>query len=253
MSDNDQVKAEGGTVSMGKLKFGFSKVIKKPNLLNANGSKPSKVEMIESIEGSSINVIGGSTADESNKMLVIPMLVDLKKTTLKRMLEQRQLATAKKVKVEDVKPEVEIKAEPVEETLDQQAARELIEDLQNKIIKEEVKVLEVPINPDELPLEGAEESTMDDYERVPINDFGKAMLRGMGWKDEDNKDKKEIAEPVRRPHGMGLGAEKAIKKQPLLVAPSQSETLEIRRKACVKILAGKHKNFYGTVSKLSPY
>ena len=29
----------------------------------------------------------------------------------------------------------------------------------------------------------AEVSTMDDYENVPIEQFGMAMLRGMGWKE----------------------------------------------------------------------
>lgn len=26
--------------------------------------------------------------------------------------------------------------------------------------------------------------TMEDYERIPVEDFGTAMLKGMGWKDE---------------------------------------------------------------------
>lgn len=27
------------------------------------------------------------------------------------------------------------------------------------------------------------QSTFEDYESIPVEDFGKAMLRGMGWKD----------------------------------------------------------------------
>jgi len=30
-----------------------------------------------------------------------------------------------------------------------------------------------------------DECTLEDYERVPIEDFGAAMLRGMGWKEKD--------------------------------------------------------------------
>lgn len=45
------------------------------------------------------------------------------------------------------------------------------------------KVLELPIKKDEVILEGKEESTLDDYESVPISDYGMAMLRGMGWKE----------------------------------------------------------------------
>lgn len=154
-----------------------------------------------------------------------------------------------KKEIDDIKKEVgEIKIENgIEETLEQRAAREIIEDLQNRETKSTAKVLELPIHPDELPLDGAIESTTDDYDRVPIADFGKAMLRGMGWKDEDEKEK-IFDVPVVRPKGLGLGADKVVKKQPLLIAPGHNETLEIKRNACIKILAGKHKNLYGTVS-----
>lgn len=33
----------------------------------------------------------------------------------------------------------------------------------------------------EFEVEGKEEPTMDDYESVPITEYGMAMLRGMGW------------------------------------------------------------------------
>lgn len=270
---------------MDKIKFGFSKTIKKPNLVNQIGTtivKSSKIELIEAIEGTSIKITGfvinskkslnlanltsyfrKNPEDEVEKKLVIPMSNDQKTTPLSKLMEDRmKRALHRKMKIEDsngAKSEVEIKQEPMEvvdESLEQQAARELIEDLQKQVDKTETKVFEVPMNPDDLPLEGAKESSMDDYDRVPIGDFGKAMLRGMGWKDEEVKDESKKAElegPVLRPKGMGLGADKVIKKQPLLIAPNQSETLEIKRNACVKILAGKHKNFYGTVSTNSFY
>jgi hypothetical protein len=70
----------------------------------------------------------------------------------------------------------------------------------------------------------------------------------MGWKEEEEKEK-AFDVPTVRPKGLGLGADKVVKKQPLLIAPGQNETLEIKRNANVKILAGKHKNLYGTVSR----
>lgn len=133
------------------------------------------------------------------------------------------------------------------ETLEQRAAREIIEDLTKKDEKAETKIFELPIHPDELPLEGAAESNIDDYERIPIADFGKAMLRGMGWKEEEEKEK-IFDEPAVRPKGLGLGADKVVKKQPLLIPPALHEKLEIKKNACIKILAGKHKNLYGIVS-----
>lgn len=191
------------------------------------------------------------------------MTNDQKTTPLAKLLAEKSLKKRMKfvpndgsedpmeVDVKKEPMEVDIKKEPIDETLEQQAARELIEDLQNKDVKSETKIFELPMNADELPLEGAKESSMDDYDRVPIGDFGKAMLRGMGWKDEEVKDdaKTPMEGPILRPKGMGLGADKVIKKQPLLIAPNQSETLEIKKKACIKILAGKHKSMYGTVSQ----
>lgn len=44
-------------------------------------------------------------------------------------------------------------------------------------------MLEVPKTEDTIILEGKAEPTMDDYENVPIGDYGMAMLRGMGWKE----------------------------------------------------------------------
>jgi len=54
---------------------------------------------------------------------------------------------------------------------------------------------------DELP----EESTGDDYRNVPVEAFGMAMLRGMGWNPNDEKNTK-IHQPKSRPGQLGLGA-----------------------------------------------
>ncbi len=48
----------------------------------------------------------------------------------------------------------------------------------------------------------------DAYINVPIGEFGAAMLRGMGWKNSGNDDKKDKKEQTfnPRPHRLGLGA-----------------------------------------------
>lgn len=38
-------------------------------------------------------------------------------------------------------------------------------------------------NQEKLQLEIDIESTVEDYERIPIEDYGLAMLKGMGWKE----------------------------------------------------------------------
>ncbi|TVY37096.1 Pre-mRNA-splicing factor [Lachnellula occidentalis] len=48
-------------------------------------------------------------------------------------------------------------------------------------------------------------STLEDYERVPIEEFGAALLRGMGWDGETKKDGK-AKDIKRRQNLLGLGA-----------------------------------------------
>lgn len=47
------------------------------------------------------------------------------------------------------------------------------------------KTIPLPGSTDEVepPPQGEKQSTLEDYESVPVNEFGKAMLRGMGWSD----------------------------------------------------------------------
>lgn len=61
-------------------------------------------------------------------------------------------------------------------------------------------------------------STLDDYENVPIESFGTALLRGMGWKNGEpiggiNKAITPIFEPQIRARGLGLGADASLQKQ----------------------------------------
>jgi hypothetical protein len=46
---------------------------------------------------------------------------------------------------------------------------------------------------------------MEDYSSVPIESFGAALLRGMGWNPGSGPNPK-VHEPKRRPAGLGLGA-----------------------------------------------
>jgi len=57
----------------------------------------------------------------------------------------------------------------------------------------------------------AEQSSLDDYESIPVDKYGLAMLRGMGWKPGEGIGgfKKQVIatiDPVVRPKGLGLGA-----------------------------------------------
>lgn len=133
-------------------------------------------------------------------------------------------------------------------TLEQRVVSELIAEARNEGVdnEEDANTLTLPLKKDEPTLDGAKESSLDDYESIPIARFGMAMLRGMGLKDEEIRAK-NAKEPELRPRGMGLGADKLAKPKKLLVAPAANETLEIRKNACVRVLAGKYKDLYGQV------
>ncbi|KAH9825398.1 G-patch domain [Teratosphaeria destructans] len=55
-------------------------------------------------------------------------------------------------------------------------------------------------------------ATLDDYARVPVEQFGAALLRGMGWKDgqgigaQKGKRMEKTKVPERRPALLGIGA-----------------------------------------------
>jgi hypothetical protein len=53
-----------------------------------------------------------------------------------------------------------------------------------------------------------EATTLEEYEEVPVEDFGAAMLRGMGWKGDDKEDEKDKAaiSVKKRTLYLGLGA-----------------------------------------------
>ncbi|GIL62554.1 hypothetical protein Vafri_16641 [Volvox africanus] len=78
---------------------------------------------------------------------------------------------------------------------------------------------------EELP----ESVDVEAYEAMPVEEFGKAMLRGMGWQDGmgvgRNRKKVDAIEYVRRPERLGLGA------QPLALKADTSKPVKMGDKA----------------------
>lgn len=55
------------------------------------------------------------------------------------------------------------------------------------------------------------QASLEEYERMPVEAFGEALMRGMGWKEgrgigRNVKGEVEAKELVRRPDRLGLGA-----------------------------------------------
>ncbi|KAK3835567.1 MAG: DExH-box splicing factor binding site-domain-containing protein [Linnemannia gamsii] len=100
-----------------------------------------------------------------------------------------------------------------EETIEEMAARKILEAAtgesgesarrlillgQENVHQDEVEAFQK--NLEELP----DEASLEDYAKVPVEEFGAALLRGMGWKGDNNGS--EAVEYNRRPALLGLGA-----------------------------------------------
>merc|ERR1712083_219579 len=87
----------------------------------------------------------------------------------------------------------------------------------------------------------AEASSLEDYESVPIEQYGMAMLRGMGWKPGDGiggykKQVVQIFDPQSRPKGLGLGVTRPKSDQ--AVVKDGEEKLVLKRGAFVMLEGG---------------
>lgn len=234
-----------------KISFAFSKVAKKPQLVTKPNVKPDvnedKIELIDCLEGQSIKIAGKQDEISAEAPLVIPLTANT--TPLEKVKQLREEAQSEATTTNDegsIPPNGS-------ETLEERAAREIMANLKaSNEAEDEGNNFTVPLNADEIKLGGAKESTLDDYEDVPITNFGLAMLRGMGWKDEEHKQKQKRLDDdmiVCRPKGLGLGADKAMKQQVKLATNSSNtqDKLVMKRDAFVRIIAGKRKDFYGQV------
>lgn len=78
-----------------------------------------------------------------------------------------------------------------------------------------------------------EEASLDAYEAMPIEEFGMAMLRGMGWSEGGGvgRSKKDVPaqEYVRRPQRLGLGAQPAALAAKDAAAAAAAEAAKPKR------------------------
>ncbi|XP_014210273.1 G-patch domain and KOW motifs-containing protein [Copidosoma floridanum] len=271
-----------------KISFGFSKSVKKPALKNVPPPEQKKVDYIECLDEKLIKIVGGE--NKKDEPLVIPMLGS--KTWHDRIVnkvdadifEPKPGESGDKQTINENMPEVnvKIKKEPNNETLngslskqnnlqpmevteiknesgskeplslEEQAAREIIADLNSDGNNKDKQIFTVPIKQEnEDDLRGKEESTLEDYENIPITAFGEAMLRGMGWQPGKGigKDEKVVAPviPELRPKGMGLGADKRTIQKALQNCKEGKQDLKLVKGSYVKITEGKSSGSYGQV------
>lgn len=260
-----------------KISFGFSKSLKKAPLKSTVVQQSEKIDFIKCLDDQSIKVIGGGEEEKKNNVLVIPMKggktwhdrvlnkVDAdiyepkdKKNTSKRKINikkepidhsenQNGNASVNDTPIDVSKIKQEAENKPL--SLDEMAAQEILLDSTKEPGQNEIKKdFTVPIN-DQADLVGAKESTLDDYENIPIEQYGLALLRGMGFDEAKHKDTIIInPEDLLRPKGMGLGADKYLKMNDFKYTKpktKEEEELKLIVGAYVKILAGKYNHYYG--------
>ncbi|CAH1110649.1 unnamed protein product [Psylliodes chrysocephalus] len=232
-----------------KISFGFSKLSKKPQIISK--PKEKQLEFVDHLEGQSIKLKNEQQTIEKEP-LIIP-LRDNKKDLMDRVrdMKAKQKSNAE---IEDNRPDSEL-------TEDELAARELLREAKLRIAghhSTDNKVFVLPIKTEaELPLEGEKESTIDDYENVPVGDFGLAMLRGMGWKEGVGIGKNPATSslfkpPELRPKGLGLGASTIANsdQKNKQVADNNGEVLILKSGSYAKIVAGNQKGSYCEVQGL---
>uniref|UniRef100_A0A803K356 G-patch domain and KOW motifs-containing protein n=1 Tax=Xenopus tropicalis TaxID=8364 RepID=A0A803K356_XENTR len=105
-----------------------------------------------------------------------------------------------------------------------------------------------------------------DYDAVPVEYYGMAMLRGMGWKEGEGIGRtfKQDVKPLEqklRPKGLGLGADRSALKdlepqkprKPLKPGEKlEEESRGLGKGSSVQIQSGAHKDLYGKVEGVDP-
>lgn len=254
-----------------KISFAFTKSIKKSTLKQVP-QEEKKIDYIKCLDAKAIKVIGEE--EKKEEPLVIPLLgtntwhnrvinqtnADIfetkpsdKNADKQNIIIKKEPSEASNEHVTSVNKDsssIKIKKELPDEneektlTLEEQAAQEIMKDLE---LKKEKSDLTLPLVED--TLRGVEESTLEDYEKIPVDAFGLAMLRGMGWTPGKGLGKNEKVvvplDPVLRPKILGI-SKLAFHKTNEKTEQEEKE-LRLERASYVKIIAGRWANAYGQV------
>lgn len=203
-----------------------SKLLPRPNLIAEKEEKSeTKAELVTSIED---NQVKTTTPVEEKTPLVIPLIQNnvwrgCRKRTNQEIDKDAKEGNSKSNSLATAASTIRLDQKEVtstSESLDEKAKRELLLEakaftekevgtdskrvipilLANKVPEgfEEEGNFDVSIRPDA--------PKPDDYERVPVGEFGWAMLRGMGFDEKKAKSVTPIEVKIR-PKGLGLGAD----------------------------------------------
>uniref|UniRef100_A0A3B4A833 G-patch domain and KOW motifs-containing protein n=1 Tax=Periophthalmus magnuspinnatus TaxID=409849 RepID=A0A3B4A833_9GOBI len=247
------------------VSFGFSKTVSK--FKPPPGEFAAKTQDRDYLTGIQHNELQSTKPQVKPKELIIPLIQ-------KNHWHKPSSAAQNEAKVKKGK-------EPTQEddSMVSQAVKELIEGeqldkWQNGTDSEKHVNLSIPLLMQNKVPDGFEDgdhvnvdlrpesSTEADYESVPVEAYGLAMLKGMGWKKDEGIGRtfKQDVKPIEhqlRPKGLGLGADRsAIKdlepnkrKRPPKPGEERDkeEELVMGPGGCVQVQSGAHKELYGKI------
>ncbi|KAK2897324.1 G-patch domain and KOW motifs-containing protein [Channa argus] len=252
------------------VSFGFTKTVSKFNppagdfVLNEDDR-----DYLTGIDG---NELQSSKPSEKPKELIIPLIQKNRWHRLDRAAQCEGTKTQETTQDGD-----SVESQAVKELIED--SRRQLEEWQNGPQSESNLNLTIPLLMQNKVPEGFEDgdhvkvdlrpesSTEADYECVPVEAYGLAMLKGMGWKKEEGIGRtfKQNVKPIEhqlRPKGLGLGADRsAIKdlepskhRRPPKPGEEQEkeEELVMGPGGCVLVESGAHRELYGKIEGIDP-
>ncbi|KAM3909908.1 G-patch domain and KOW motifs-containing protein-like [Leptodactylus fuscus] len=245
--------------SQAPISFGFSRV-SKPKLVVANSKEARDGEDKEYLLGAEGKELLSTKPAPENKPLVIPLI------------QKNRWSQSSKEKAENGGTQKEL------DPMLSQAVQELIEESRKKEQSdaEGGQTVSIPLLMQNRVPDGYEDgdrvnvtlrpesAEAADYEAVPVEHYGMAMLRGMGWKEGEGIGKtfKQDVKPLEqklRPKGLGLGADRSAindlepqkPRKPLKPGDKPEEEAKgLGTGSTVLIQSGAHKELYGKVEGL---
>ncbi|XP_030641044.1 G-patch domain and KOW motifs-containing protein [Chanos chanos] len=248
----------------GPISFGFSKTLNK-----VKSGKVEERDYLIEVEGKELK---STKPVEKPKELIIP-LINKNRWYRPDGVKQGEKEDNSKFPLEE------------QDSVESQAVRELIEESQRQLEQwkngpQSDPNLAIPLLMQNQVPKGFEDgdrvrvdlrpesSTEADYDQVPVEAYGMAMLKGMGWKEGEGigrtfkQDVKPIEHQVR-PKGLGLGADRSAIKD---LEPSRprrppkpgeergkdEEALVLGPGGFALVQSGAHKDLYGKIEGVDP-
>ncbi|XP_028266154.1 G-patch domain and KOW motifs-containing protein [Parambassis ranga] len=262
---NSVASADQGERKTAAVSFGFTKTVNK--FKPSTGDTATKKDDRDYLTGIDGNELQSSKPSEKPKELIIPLI----QKNRWHKPDQKGQNAGNGHKTEDATQD--------NESVECQAVRELIEDSRRQMDEWQTgpqpnQNLSIPLLMQNKVPDGFEDgdqvkvdlrpesSTEADYERVPVEAYGLAMLNGMGWKKEEGIGRtfKQNVKPIEHqllPKGLGLGADRsAIKdleptkhKRPPKPGDEREkeEELVMGPGGYVLVQSGPHKDLYGKI------